>query len=272
MRQSSSQPIRSLANSRVKWLRHLGERRGRQAAGAFLIEGPRAIQQALSAGRRPLQVAYSPDAARAHPAVERLIESLDPDVELVSMVDAVLRSVADTMHTQGVVAVFALPRYELPAFGESSLVLVLDRIAEPGNMGTLLRSAAGADFDAVVLSERCTDPFAPKAVRAAAGTVFALPVVAHTWEEIHSLLLGVPQRFAAEAGAALWYGEADLGRGCAILVGNEGNGLGPQAASLATQSVRIPLARGVESLNAAVAGSVLMFEARRQRSQAAGET
>lgn len=218
-----------------------------------------------------MRVAYAEDLASGRPAVRRLLDALEREIETVPMSDSVFRSIADTQHTQGIAAAFALPRYELLPFSPAAHVLVLDRVAEPGNMGALVRAAAGAGFDAVLLSEGCTDPFAPKAVRASAGTILSLPVGVRNWESIEKLVTSAPHRYAADAGADLPYTEAALGEGCAILVGNEGAGLGAEAAALATLTVRIPLARGVESLNAAVAGSILMFEARRQRLRMTGE-
>lgn len=258
--------ITSRDNSRIKWLRSLRERRYRAATGAFLVEGPHAIKQALASGAAPRLLVYDPD--RAYPAgeLEALLDALPPGTVVLMADAAVLATVGETVTTQGLVAAFPKPSPSLAAPDAASApVLVLDRIRDPGNLGALLRSAAAAGAHLVMLSEGCADPYGPKVVRASAGALFAVPFAVLGWDRIADLLAGVERRYAAAADGAVPYHAAELARGCAILVGNEADGLGGQALSLATHSVRIPIEPGVESLNAAVAGSVLLFEARRQR-------
>lgn len=261
-------PITSVSNSRVRWLRSLKERRGREAAGAFLVEGPHAIEQALRAGAEPAFTAYAPELLTQGDHAARVLQALPEHVSAVPVSERVLASVGDTRTTQGILSTFPLlqqaPDQIVTASG---LSLVLDRVRDPGNVGTLLRSAAAAGADVVLLSPECADPFSPKVVRASAGAIFMVPFAVLSWEDFARRLAGLPCVYATQAGADTPYYEADLARPCAILIGNEAAGLGEQARALATRSISIPLAAGVESLNAAVAGSVLLFEARRQRTR-----
>ena len=265
--------ISSAANPRVKWFKQLRERRGREATGAFLVEGPRAIEQALASGAVPLQVAYGPRLADENPRLATLLARLPPGLPAFPVVERVLQSIGDTQTTQGIVAAYPIPARAPDDLPEGvSLVLLLDRISDPGNMGTLLRSAAATGCDAVLLAEGCADPYSPKVVRASAGAIFSVPLAELGWQAMRRVLERLPNRLAAEARGEKVYYEADLGSPCVILIGNEAAGLSEAALALATASVRIPIESGVESLNAGVAGSLLLFEARRQRAQPSEES
>jgi RNA methyltransferase, TrmH family len=149
------------------------------------------------------------------------------------------------------------------------LVLLLDTLADPGNVGTLLRTALAADVDEVWLSPGSADPLAPKVVRAASGAHFHLPVRADLdWDEIAQRLAGAPrvhQVVLAEASAETAYDALDLTQRTVLIVGNEARGPSRETRRLATICVSIPMWNKVESLNAAVAASVILFEAGRQR-------
>lgn len=264
--QANSPEVTSTSNKQVRWLRELRERRGREAAGAFLVEGPRGIKQALELGHSPLKVAFVQSASREGSAVAQVVKMVPTTVHL-PVDDRVLRSVSDTVHSQGIIAAFPLPHSVMSAASTpDALVLVLDRVSDPGNVGTLLRSAAAARCDAVLLGPGCADPLNPKVVRSSAGGVFAVPFATWSWDRITEELANMPRRYAADAGGSMPYYEAEMTAGCAILIGNEAAGLSSEALAVATDSVRVPLAAGMESLNAGVAGSLLLFEAVRQRS------
>lgn len=183
----------------------------------------------------------------------------------------IMRLLADTETPQGVVAVAALPPAELPPLDpHASLVLVMDSVRDPGNVGTLLRTAAAAGCDAVVTTAGSVDPFAPKVIRAAMGAHFRVPVVADAlWDQIGPALDSLPAIYGADGGAMLAYDAADFCTGAAIIVGNEDHGLTEEARRWCRGTIAIPMARGVESLNAAISGSILLFEAVRQRRIAA---
>lgn len=225
------------------------------------------MQHGLNLGARPMLVAVSEEGV-ASPLVRDVLAALDPNVPQLHTTDAVFETISDTVTNQGIVAAFPLnsssallPRLE----PDAALVLVLDRVADPGNVGALLRSGAAAGCDAILLAPGCADPYNPKTVRSSGGGVFGAPVASLSWAEIEAYIADLPQRYAARGQALQTCYEADLAGGCAILVGNEAEGLGPAALALATQEVGIPITTAVESLNVAAAGAVLLFEARRQR-------
>ena len=182
--------------------------------------------------------------------------------------DGVLKAVADTDTPQGVVAVAETPRFSLGELSEEAdLVLVLDQVRDPGNAGTMIRSAAAAGADCVVFTSGSVDAFAPKTVRSSAGSAFKVPVVA-------SVETGAAIEQLREAGFTLVAGsgsadaavyDVDLTGKVGVLVGNEAWGLQGPAADGVDVTASIPMEEGVESLNVAVAASILLFEAVRQR-------
>jgi TrmH family RNA methyltransferase len=181
-------------------------------------------------------------------------------VEVVSR--DVFRHASDTETPQGLLAVF--PRQELSLPLKSDFLLILDSIRDPGNLGTILRTALAAGVDGVILSPGTVDPFSPKVLRAAMGSHFQLPVLELSWEEIdhlvsdfHCLLADMGQ------GQSLW--EIDLTPPVAIILGGEAAGPGKLARKLANQIINIPMSGKTESLNAAAAGAVLLYEVLRQR-------
>ena len=180
--------------------------------------------------------------------------------------DNVLRALADTATPQGVVAVATMPRFgltELPA--SADLVLVLAQVRDPGNAGTLIRSAAAAGADAVVFSEGSVDPFGPKTVRASAGSVLRVPVDRATplAESLATLRKKGLSVLAAEGKAEMAVYDVDLTGPTAIVLGNEAWGLEQDLGFDASAS--IPMETTIESLNVATAGSLFLFEAVRQR-------
>ncbi|HEY7983856.1 MAG TPA: RNA methyltransferase [Ktedonobacterales bacterium] len=271
--------ITSTTNPRVQALRALHTPKGRAEAGQFLVEGPHLLDAALEAGVLPALTLFAPEVlertAQGRRLLGRLAEARAGGAELIEATAAVIERAADTQTPQGIVASIAAAAVAPEAVrarrrGRARpLVLILDGLSDPGNVGTLLRSALAADVDEVWLAPGSADPLGPKVVRAASGAHFHLPVHANqAWDEIAAWLRGAPavrQVLLAEASAAQAYDALDLTQRSALIVGNEAHGPSREAAALATVRVSIPLWNGVESLNAAIAASVICFEAGRQR-------
>nr|BBH93474.1 tRNA/rRNA methyltransferase SpoU [Thermogemmatispora argillosa] len=274
--------ISSPLNPRIARLRELHTPRGRKKHGLFLLEGPHLLKELLDRAVAPLEVYYQPEllarTAEGQALLERLLSGAVDRRALVQVSVRVIEALGEVQTSQGVVAVLPLAAcsYEQvaarrPAASRPAL-LILDRLADPGNLGTILRTALAADVAAVLLTPGCVDAFNPKVVRAAAGAHLALPLAEElAWEEIGRRVrehCGAQLRvFLAEAGAPHLYYEQDLRRPFALIVGNEAHGPSTAARSLATSSVSIPLANGVESLNAAMATGILLYEAVRQQRQ-----
>ncbi|HEY0070246.1 MAG TPA: RNA methyltransferase [Chloroflexia bacterium] len=192
-----------------------------------------------------------------------------------------IAAAGDTQHPQGVVAAFPVPQWPRPLRGETdALALICDDIQDPGNLGTILRTAEASGVGAVWLTERCVDLYSPKVVRAAMGAHFRLPSFPDSaWSDIEAALsdLGIEAAnvYAAEAHASLPYDSADWTAPSTLIVSNEAHGLGEEARKFATRGgglMTIPMHGGVESLNAAIAAAVILFEAARQRRVAGSAT
>ena len=256
--------ITSPQNSKLKLIRALqGRAKERREAGAFLAEGVRLVEDALAAGwpfRFVLHGSQLSERGRA--LVERLALSNKVDVEQVE--DALLEAISETETSQGIIAVLELPNSQILIPDSPIFFLIPDQIRDPGNLGTLMRSAAAAGAQAVLIPPETVDAFSPKVVRAGMGAHFRIPVVSLGWDEIRTRVAGCSVFIADAAGqTSCW--DADFRQPLALIVGGEADGASPSAWELADTLVNIPMPGKIESLNAAVAGAILMFEVVRQR-------
>lgn len=259
MREFDSSIIRSPQNNLIKRVRSLGHRKHRDAERAFVVEGARGIATALDYGVTPQIVLITED---ARPDSADLANACGAPVRVVER--GVFDAVMDTSTPQGIAAIFTMPESAFPD-ADTPFVLVLDGVGDPGNLGTLIRSAAAAGCDAVVLGPGSADPWSAKAARSSMGSIFAIPVLTIN-PDIEALLIErCPHRWLATGEADASYASVPWDGGVAVVIGSEGHGAGVWGHKLATGAILIPLEREVESLNAAVAGSVILFEARRQR-------
>lgn len=253
--------ITSTQNSKIKWVRLLqSESAARRDAGVFIIEGLRMAQEVIARDLRPKLVLFTEDfAGRAATILEELTAT-GAALEMVS--SQVMKSASDTQTPQGILAVIPIPSKPVPQTLE--LVLVPDSLRDPGNLGAMLRSSAAAGVDAVFLPPETVDVYAPKVVRSGMGAHFYVPIFPLNWEEINSHLAGL-QILIADAKRGKPYYEIDMTPPLALIVGGEAAGASQQAGSLASEYVNIPMPGDIESLNAAVAAGILLFEAARQK-------
>jgi len=253
--------ISSVQNSRIQLVRSLlGRSKERRQEAAFVIEGVRLVEEALAAGWIFRFVLYTQALGeRGRDVVKELVQA---GVEVEEVAEHLLASSAETENPQGLLAV--LEHQSLPVPQQLDLVLILDVLRDPGNLGSLLRSAAAAGVQVVFLTPGSADAFAPKVVRSGMGAHFRLPIQALDWESIHDRLAGL-KMVLAEMKAPLSCWQADLRGGLALVIGGEAEGASQAARQTCTERVQIPMAAGSESLNAAAAGAVLLFEIKRQR-------
>jgi len=259
--------ISSAVNPTVKLARSLHRKPVRQRERALLVEGARAIGTAIEHQVRVRTLIL--DASRADSIDDRVLRPLAQAAGRVMQVTPKLFSeIAATENPQSIIAICDIPDRALPE--NCSLLLVCDGVRDPGNLGTLIRSAAAAGADGVIILPGCVDPFNPKAVRATAGAVFALPIrSARDVPELANRYFAAPPAVVvADANADLVYDAFDWRSPVAMVVGGEATGESSDTRTYATSSVCIPMQPGVESLNAAMAGSILLFEAARQRRDA----
>ena len=256
--------ITSPQNPKLKLVRALqGRPKERREEGAFLAEGVRLVEEALSANWPIRFVLFSGGLSERGEALLGKMNAAGVDVDEVS--GDLLQAISETETSQGILAVLELVTLPLPVF--PNFVLIPDQIRDPGNLGTLIRTAAAAGVQAVLLPPETADALAPKVVRAGMGAHFRLPVHTMDWDEIEQVCKQANlQVFLGDMGGRPCW-ETDFREPLALIVGGEAEGASHQAREMANATVRIPMPGEAESLNASVAGAVLIFEVIRQRSQ-----
>lgn len=252
--------ISSSQNPKIKLARALtGRPKERREAEAFLAEGVRLVEEASAANWPFRFVLYSDELSERGKKLVEKLEAKKIDVEKVE--SRLLQSLSETETSQGILAVLNDSRIPIPE--SPNFILIPDSIREPGNLGTLLRSANAAGVQAVLIPPETTDAFAPKVVRAGMGAHFRLSMQTMSWDEIRECTKSLQIFLADMNGQSCW--ETDFRLPLALIVGGEAEGASEQARTLANAFVKIPMVGRTESLNVAVAGSVLTFEVMRQR-------
>lgn len=257
--------LTSLQNPLVKHIRKLHQAKGRRSCGQFLLEGTHLVQEAALAGYPLEVVCCTPAWEQRYPELRQALEAYTPRLETVT--PEVLSAIATTVNPDGVAAI--APHRSPLALSSAvlSLGIVAETLQDPGNLGTLIRSATAAGADGLWLSSDSVDPEHPKVLRASAGQWFRFPVQVNPnlvsqvqqWRQAGVQVLGTSTQ------GALDYWTVDFRPPTVIVLGNEGAGLSSALLEQVTQNVRIPVDPAVESLNVAIAATLLLYEALRQR-------
>jgi RNA methyltransferase, TrmH family len=249
--------------------RLLHKRSARWEEAVCVIEGPDLVDAAL-ASRALVEELYVATTARGSDLVSQLASrAAEIGASVASLEPELLARVADAQHPQPVLATVRIPIWrlgDLDGFGPLGFVMVLDNLRDPGNLGTIVRSSDAAGASVVLLTGDCVDPYNPKALRASAGSVFHLPVILGDLPEALSELgrRGLRRYATIVRGGRDPYGE-NLADPCAVVIGNEAMGLDPVSVALCDESLSIDMTGRAESLNAAVAASLIAFESLHQR-------
>lgn len=257
--------ISSTQNPKVKLLLQLQQKSSeRRKAGLFVVEGRRELMHCLEAGFEIDTVFWCPSVEVGTEPMPQLPEG----VRVFEVSKAVYEKMAYRDSTEGIVAevrtrLLALADLQLP---ESPLVVVLERVEKPGNLGAVLRSADAAGVDAVIVCDPLTDLYNPNLIRSSVGGIFSVPCVACTSEECIAFLKqrGIQILTAQLQDSHLYY-DTDMRRPTAIVMGTEATGLTPQWRQAADAHIRIPMLGKIDSLNVSVSAAILMYEAVRQR-------
>ncbi|NLK51555.1 MAG: RNA methyltransferase [Syntrophomonadaceae bacterium] len=278
--------LTSRQNPLIKYIRSLRQRKGRERESRFVIEGVRLLEEALRATGRPEgwfcleTVLFSPDLSH-HPRGQKLIAELaEREVKMYTAANELFPYLADTINPQGIIGIVQRTNFlpgrvftpEVEVFNRFSesltkpLILVLDRLQDPGNLGTLLRTAEATGVSEIWLTPGTVDPFSSKVIRASMGSIFRVPLRTEVEPSLISNLGQAGVRLVATSvDKGQPYYQSDFCGPTAILLGNEGSGLSSFLTQKSQEIITIPLGGEVESLNVAVAGAILLFEARRQR-------
>ena len=261
--------ITSGDNSRIRLVRKLGTRKGRSTEGRFAAEGRNLVSEVLERGLDVDFIMIPAGTSDDAPGFIRdCIES--PDMTVCEIPEREFAALTDAGTGIGMLAVVkqqACGPEVIENLEPEDNILVLDRIQDPGNMGTLIRTAVAAGYKAIIAMSGTVDIYSPKVLRATAGMIFEIPVIYIADEDkLRDILVRSGRRIAVTAvDSGVPYYEEDLGKGIALIIGNEGSGVSDAMLEMADVKVTLPMKGRIESLNAAVAAAILMYEAVRGR-------
>lgn len=257
--------IRSKDNSIYKDAYRLLKKKYRDATGLYLLEGVKPLEDAVRQDINIERIFISEKSVSGVAEKSDILKSVD-DGKLIVLSESLFKKLSETETSQGVIAVAAKREYEMDEFVKRFMhsgrnLIVLDGLQDPGNIGTIIRTAEAAGYEAVVLTPGCADVYSPKVVRAAAGSLFRIPIVhgiscGHT----ASLLKKCGKRVVVtDIETDIYYDEVDLSSDTAIVIGNEGRGVSDEMKKASDIKIKIPMQGSIESLNAAVAAGILMY-------------
>lgn len=258
--------ISSTSNSQIKNLIQLQKKsKARNEQGAFVIEGIKMFEESRDGGY--LIKAYVSESFYQEKMNEepRYFEGFSYEIVL----DSVLKEAADTLTPQGIMAIVKKPEYNFERMISdiNANLVLLEDLRDPGNLGTIVRTAEGAGVTGIILSKTSVDMYNPKVIRSTMGAIYRMPFiyVDDFTEAINQIKKHSVKIYAAHLSATKNYDEVDFIDKTAILIGNEANGLSDEISNLADKYIKIPMEGNVESLNAAIAAAILMYEVYRQR-------
>jgi TrmH family RNA methyltransferase len=253
--------ITSTQNEKVKLAYGLQNRaRTRRKEMKIALEGIKLVRDAMERGHKPTFILYDPEAIGND--IVKSLKKHAPNGEYLAVAPDVMKHIAEAEQPQGIIGVFPLPLPPLPR--NPTRVLILDAVSDPGNMGTIFRTAAASGVECVLLAPNCTDTYNPKVLRSGMGAHFRLPIIEAKWFEIENYCVDLAVYVAMGEGDTR-YDKVDWREKWALIIGNEGHGVTDQAQALASAKIYIPMAKETESLNAGIATGVILFEAARQR-------
>lgn len=256
--------ITSKDNQYIRLINELKKKKFRDKYGLFLAEGKRLISDFLSASFLPHVVLYA-ESFQDYAFLEECCRASD---KIFSVPDQLFHKLTETEHDQGILAAFPMlsPKPDSYSPEKSGLILILNDVRDPGNLGTIVRSAAAADVSAILMEEGCVDLYNPKVIRSTMGTITKIPVFAGLR---HEEIMGFIKKndinvYLADMRQSVSYEELPFDRKIAVVFGNEGEGISEVWRKESFPGVMIPMKNGVESLNVAMAAGIISFDYNRK--------
>lgn len=264
--------IESTANDHVKNVKKLmSSGKHRRRSGLYIVEGIRMFREIPASSIREIYVSNKADEACKDAVQSKKMEAegIDHTIDVIETTEQVYRTMSNTETPQGIMAVVDMHVYELDFIMDTKEVpflLIIEKLQDPGNLGTIIRTAEGSGVTGIILSNDCVDIYNPKTIRSTMGSVFRLPI--YVSSDLRADIDKIKEKGVTIYGTHLLGGEFygyDYTKPTAFLIGNEGNGLSDEISSTANQLIRIPMKGKVESLNAAISAAVVCYEVLRQR-------
>lgn len=260
--------ITSAQNKLIKEVKALARKRERTKTGLFVAEGLRFVKSAIDVNAEIEYILYSESIYRTDEG-SQLVKNLESTHKKVMEIDEKLMiELSDTQSPQGIIALVKQPKYTWEnILKKNGFIIILDRLQDPGNLGTIIRTADAAGADGMILTKGSVDVYNPKVLRSTMGSIFELPVLEGlVWDEIETVLTENNYNLYATAlEDSVDYDAPDYKQASALIIGNEANGISSQILDAVKTKVKIPIVGSAESLNAGVAAAVMMYEVLRQK-------
>ncbi len=251
--------INTTKNKKYKFIKSLQQKKTRTNEGLFVVEGKKSVLDAISSCYEIKTIAMSESFYNEN------ADMLNTDSEIIVIADQIFDGLCDTKTPQGIVAVLKMRNSNF-CYDKSQLYIYCDNVSDPGNLGTIIRTADAAGFKGVLLSDGCTDPYSPKCVRSSMGSFFNIDIIT---DFSHEKLISLTKETSLFCGAlesdSISYTDVNFNEPCIIIVGNEANGVSRELLNI-SKHIIIPIIGNAESLNVSVAAAIMMYEAVRQRS------
>lgn len=262
--------ISSFSNSIIKEVKGLYKKKERWNKELFLIEGVKVVEEYIKLDMEPIYILFSENLFSINGGKELFNIIKRYDERLIKLPNKLLKEISDTENPQGILAVinFNVSKMEELLKKRDRFIVILDELQDPGNVGTIIRTADAFGANGVVLTSNCVDIYNPKVVRSTMGSLFHIPI-AYVEDKlclIESLKKEDIKIYAASLESARSIYNVDFKRDFAVVIGNESRGVSQEVLDLVDASIKIPIIGGAESLNAAIASSIIMYETVRQRS------
>lgn len=257
--------ITSSKNDYVRMLASLASKKGRLQNGLYLVEGVKMVKEALLYDQPIKSIAFTD--TKLDELIEIQNEAIDKGIEVFVLKEFVMAAASDVKTSQGVVAAISLPSFDIPDAFFPDIILAMEGIQDPGNVGTMIRTAEAAGVDAIMLSSGCCDVVSPKVIRSCMGSMFRMPV--YKANDFHKTLgklkeNGYDIALGDVMGENVFDKREPINK-MVLVIGSEGRGVSQETMNIATKKFRVPMVGNNESLNASVAGGILLYQLLRDR-------
>ena len=261
--------ITSSSNTIIKEIKSLHRKKDRWAKNSFFVEGIRGVEDCIKSGIRVEYLVYS-DMLLSTNGGQQLLEEISyKDYKIYYISDKLFKEVSDTEKPQGILAVVKLHLKNIKEalLEKNNFLVLLDRIQDPGNLGTIIRTADAFGANGVIVTEGCVDVFNPKTIRSTMGSIFHVPIIYYGCikEAIRDLKAYNIKIITTSLAAKKYSYEIDFNTSFSLVIGNEASGVSEEVIEASDSLIKIPMTGQAESLNAAIASSVIMYEALRQK-------
>ncbi|WP_432663940.1 RNA methyltransferase [Wukongibacter baidiensis] len=260
--------ITSLSNKHIKHIKMLHKRKFREKNSEFIIEGLRIIEHGINNNANISAVYYGEEITKTNRGTELLNNIASRNIDLYKVNDKILKEISTTDNSQGIIGVVKRESYDLNEIinKDKFVLIILDRLQDPGNVGTIIRTADSAGVDGIIVLKGTVDIYNSKTIRSTMGSIFTLPVI-HV-DETSNIINDLKSRdtdiIATTLQAEKYHFEANYRSKNAIIIGNEANGISDELMELSNIKIKIPIIGKAESLNASIASGIIIYEIVRQ--------